>query len=436
MSDLKDPTPSKPRLVVKANDLVEAKYRLTVQEQKLILMAISKINPTKPDFENPYRLSVEEVAEACGLEKTGVYQKVAATVDKLMTRLVKLKEDDGHRVVHWVSEAKYYTGMGHFDLWFHEKMKPYLLDLKEFISYDRKEVLQFQSRYSFRILEILKKWKGANERNQFSVKVDQLRETLGIRKTEYKLFGDFNRYVIKKAQAELSEQSKITFDYNVWKEGRAVAGIIFTIKDNVPTGKPAKKKRGRPKKEDKSIKPSINLFDELEAKLSYSEELIKKLMTLGVRHLDKYEKEGIAEKHFLASIAKHESDENPSTGKIVESAREEYQKESINSESKKQERKQSDIIASNKRYWESNKLNFVGIHPSEAYLQDDSGAAITWADEEFVSKLKKYRKQADDERSGERRSGKKTLFQGSSLVSRSNDDRRKENLGRSSRGEN
>jgi plasmid replication initiation protein len=172
------------KLVSKANDLVEAKYRLTVQEQKLIIMAISKINPMKPDFENPYRLSVDEVAEACGLERTGIYQKVAATVDRLMTRLVKLKEDDGHRVVHWVSEAKYYTGMGHFDLWFHDKMKPYLLDLKEYVSYDRKAVLQFQSQYSFRVYEILKKWQGSNKQNQFSVKVDQLREVLGVRKTE------------------------------------------------------------------------------------------------------------------------------------------------------------------------------------------------------------------------------------------------------------
>jgi plasmid replication initiation protein len=421
--------------VSKANDLVEAKYRLTVQEQKLIIMAISKINPMKPDFENPYRLSVDEVAEACGLERTGIYQKVAATVDRLMTRLVKLKEDDGHRVVHWVSEAKYYTGMGHFDLWFHDKMKPYLLDLKEYVSYDRKAVLQFQSQYSFRVYEILKKWQGSNKQNQFSVKVDQLREVLGVRKTELKLFGDFNRYVIKKAQTELMQESDLMFTYTTWKEGRAVAGIVFTIKENVPTGKPKRKKRGRPKKEDRSLRPTVDLFETLDedARGIYSESLTRRLNAIGIRNLEQYKDEGIKEKHFLLALEIHELSEKNPAGKVISTARDELEKSNSAEAKDLKERSQTQIIKRNKEFWESNKHKYEGISFSEAYLQSKKGLVIAWTEDEFEAKLDRYRKSdQEDDRGKDRRSGKKSLISGSSLATRS-EDRRKEDLGKESR---
>lgn len=388
MTDIDKSQQGKIKLVSKANDLVEAKYRLTVQEQKLIIIAISKINPMKPEFENPYRLSVDEVAEACGIEKTGVYQKVAATVDKLMTRLVKLKESDGHRVVHWVSEAKYYAGMGHFDLWFHEKMEPYLLDLKEYISYDRNAVLQFQSQYSFRIYEILKKWKGANKHNQFSVKVQQLREVLGIRKTEYRLFADFKRRVVDKAKVELTQQSDLTFEYHTWKEGRAVVGLVFKIKDNAPTGKPKKSKRGRPKKNksDQEIHletnpPLEDFFDE-----GYSDNLTNTLHSKGIVHHDKYKNDGVKEEHWNQAIEEVSEDANP--GLVVSSAKK-------HRDLSKPKELKPDLSLDNRDYWEEHQLEYTGLGYSSAYLQDKDGNTITWADENFLDKIEKYRKSED-----------------------------------------
>ena len=382
--DASENTRGKLKLVCKANDLVEAKYRLTVQEQKLIIMAISKINPMKADFENPYSLSVNEVAEACGIEKTGVYQKVAATVDRLMTRLVKLKEDDGHSVVHWVSKARYYTGMGHFDIWFHEDMKPYLLQLKEYIKYDQKAVLQFQSSYSFRIYEILKKWQGANHSNQLSVKIDHLRDVLGIRKTEYKFFGDFKR-ILTKTQTELNQQSDITFDYHTWKEGRATAGIVFSIKDNLPTGKPEKKKRGRPKKIDQSIQPNYDLFSIIEEDSIYSIEVTTKLETFGVMHLQSLKNEGLTDE-IWNQVFKEETSNEPKF--LVTAARRiRDQKKSVISP-----KNDDHIIKTNKQFWSENYSKYNNLMPSDAYLQSNSGTVITWSDLKFIEKLSSYLK--------------------------------------------
>lgn len=383
-----DKSDNRLRLVSKANDLVEAKYRLTVQEQKIILMAISKINPMESEFNNPYSLSIDEVAEACEINRGGTYQKVAAAVDKLMTRLVKLKTDDGHVVTHWIQKARYYTGQGHFEFWFDEDMKPYLLNLKEYISYDRKAVLQFQSQYSFRIYEILKKWQGANKGNQFSVKVEQIREVLGIRKTEYRLFADFKRRVIDKAKVELTQQSDLTFEYHTWKEGRAVVGLVFKIKDNVPTGKPKKVKRGRPKKNksDQEIHletnpPLEDFFDE-----GYSDNLTNTLHSKGIVHHEKYKNDGVKEEHWNQAIEEVSEDAKP--GLVVSSAKK-------HRDLSKPKESKPDHSSDNREYWEEHQLEFSGLSYSTAYLQDKKGNIIIWADENFLDKIEKYRKSED-----------------------------------------
>jgi plasmid replication initiation protein len=377
----------KVRLVVKGNDLAEAKYRLTVQEQKLILIAISKINPTKLDFNNPYRLDIKEVAEAIGIEADGsFYQRVAAAVDKLMTRLVKIKTEDGHIVTHWLQKARYYTGMGYFDFWFDESMKPYLLNLEQYVKYDRKNVLQFQSSYSFRIYEILKKWQGANQKNQLSVKVDQLREALAIRKNEYTTFGNFNNRVLKIAQRELTEQSDITFDYHFWKEGRATAGIVFTIKENIPVGKPEKKKRGRPRnKVDESIKPIQDLYSIMEEDSIYSIEVTTRLEKFGVMHLQSLKNEGLTEE-IWNQVFKEETSKEPKF--LVTAARRiRDQKKSVISP-----KNDDHIIKTNKQFWSENYSKYNNLMPSDAYLQSNSGTVITWSDPKFIEKLSPYLK--------------------------------------------
>ena len=377
------------KLVEKSNQLIEAKYRLTIMEQKLIIMAISKIDPTKPDFENPYQMNIKEVAAAIGLDGASIYPRVAATVDKLMTRLVKLKEPDGHRVVHWVSEAKYYTGAGYFELWFHEKMREYLLNLNEYLKYEAPNVLQLQSNYSIRIYEILKKWHGASQIKQkdgyyLTKTIDELKDILGIRKTEYKLYSNFKLKVIKMSQRELKSQTDLCFDFIEVKQGRKVQAITFIIKDNVPSKEP-KKKRGRPKKNKSDQEIHLETNPPIEDFLNngYSENLTDTLHSKGIVHHDKYKNDGIREEHWNKAIEDVGEDANP--GLVVSSAKKHRDLD-------QPKETKPDHSSKNKKYWEEHQLKYTGLSYSTAYLQDSEGNTLTWADENFLDKLEKYRK--------------------------------------------
>jgi plasmid replication initiation protein len=231
------------------------------------------------------------------------------------------------------------------------------------------------------------------------------------------------------------QESDLMFTYTTWKEGRAVAGIVFTIKENVPTGKPKRKKRGRPKKEDRSLRPTVDLFETLDedARGIYSESLTRRLNAIGIRNLEQYKDEGIKEKHFLLALEIHELSEKNPAGKVISTARDELEKSNSAEAKDLKERSQTQIIKRNKEFWESNKHKYEGISFSEAYLQSKKGLVIAWTEDEFEAKLDRYRKSdQEDDRGKDRRSGKKSLISGSSLATRS-EDRRKEDLGKESR---
>jgi len=50
------------KLIVKSNEMIEASYRLTLQEQRIILYMAAQIQPHDEDFK-PIRLNISKFAE-------------------------------------------------------------------------------------------------------------------------------------------------------------------------------------------------------------------------------------------------------------------------------------------------------------------------------------------------------------------------------------
>ena len=62
-------------LIVKHNKLIEANYKLTLQEQKLILTLARKITKDDKSFKK-CSFTVEELSDILGLDKKGYYSEL------------------------------------------------------------------------------------------------------------------------------------------------------------------------------------------------------------------------------------------------------------------------------------------------------------------------------------------------------------------------
>ncbi|MEA5461477.1 replication initiation protein [Arcicella sp. LKC2W] len=224
------------KLVRKANNLVEGKYRFDIWEMRVFTKMLTMILPSDEDFKE-YRIYLKEVIDDFNLaaDKQS-YKLLKDGAVKLMKKEIKIIRDteEGEKefLTHIAVGLDSFTSRtqgSYLDISFHPKMKPFLLQLQtQFLMYDVRNVLQLQSSYSVRIYELLKQYEKIGKRT-FSV--DDLKETLAVM-DKYPLYANFKQRIIMKAQEDLATYTDIRFTFEEVKKGRAIQSIIFTIKSN------------------------------------------------------------------------------------------------------------------------------------------------------------------------------------------------------------
>ena len=217
------------QLIVKSNELIQASYKLTLQEARVILLLTSMIKRDDDDFKL-YRIKVKDFAKFAGIEKNkNIYKQLFNLTKKLRKRDISIAKNDGRIMdIGWLSSSEYYSREGFVELEFSPKLKPYLLQLKErFTKYQLNNILKIKSFSGIRIYEFLKQWEKLKTK---TIEISDLREVLGISKEKYKLYGDFKRRILKPAQKEISEKTDISFNLTEIKKGRKVVMLRFNIK--------------------------------------------------------------------------------------------------------------------------------------------------------------------------------------------------------------
>jgi plasmid replication initiation protein len=276
-------------LVVKANKLIEAKYNLSLAEQRVILAVISKIEKGDGDF-MAYRFTVKEFADLLGLKTGNLYARVRDVVTGLLGKTIVIAESDGNLHVNWLSAVKYYEGQGKVDLSFDPHLKPYLLSLqKNFTRYQLKNVIRLRSVYSVRIYELLKQYQGVGSR---IVLIDDLRAILSIPDGVYSRYIHFRQKVLDQAKKDLVD-TDLAFEYKPVKTGRKITALEFLIYANQENIKKSYK-RTKAKKEPSPVPPA-------EPDTTKERQEFKRIMALKEKNKGHYCKlQKIAEKKMKA----------------------------------------------------------------------------------------------------------------------------------------
>lgn len=218
-------------VVTKANQLNEARYRLTLNEQRLILTVVSMIQPQDEDFKI-YKVKVSDFLNLLGLKSKGNYQKLKNTTKNLLSKTLIIQDNPKHELqASWFSSVEYNEGIVTFS--FDPRLKPFFIQLKEkFVSYPLSNILNLSSAHSIRIYELLKQYERIGKRK---ILVDELRGYLGFEKDEYTEYSNLKHRVLKKAQNEIEQKTDISFNYKEIKESRRVVELLFSIRKNTQT---------------------------------------------------------------------------------------------------------------------------------------------------------------------------------------------------------
>jgi plasmid replication initiation protein len=222
----------KKSLVVQSNRLVEAKYRLSVEEQKIVKILVSQIQKDDEDFKD-YEFHIKDLAELLDMDHSNTYGVLRGITRRLVSRVLEFYDQEKKEFIQasWLSGAKYKEGMGTVTLHFDPLLKPLLLQLQSyFTKYEIGQVLRFKGQYTIRFFEFRKSFLGRQKQEVvFSLK--ELREVLGLQKDEYKIFRDFRNRVLEPARLELLEKTGKSFTWESVRQGRGgkVTGVFFVF---------------------------------------------------------------------------------------------------------------------------------------------------------------------------------------------------------------
>lgn len=218
---------SEKNLIVQHNKIIEAKYKLSIGEQRLIKVLVSMIEKDDEDFKI-YKISIKHLSDLLGISDNDFYKRVENISKKLISNVLTFKNEDGRKLqVSWLSSADYIYKKGIVELEFSPKLKPFLLQLKShFTSYELGNIINLKHTYSIRVYELLKQYEKIGHR-KFSV--SDFRDALALEDGEYKQFCDFRRWILKTAQKELAEKTDISFVWEEEKQGQKCVALKFII---------------------------------------------------------------------------------------------------------------------------------------------------------------------------------------------------------------
>lgn len=245
--------------IYKRDDMIQkGRHELSLQEQRCVLYAISKIKPDDTVFQE-YTFELSDFYKVCGLQKES-YSELKVLLKGLADRSwwATIDENGTESVVRWFSVMRTNKKNGTVTVAFHQDMMPYLLELTKqgafYTHYQLKYILPMKSQYAIRLYELLKSY----QKNNYSwfFEIDHLKKLLNCEK--YVRFPDFRRFVLESAISEINSFTDITIRFEPITEGRKVVRINFYMLQ---------------KKQDALLDAERAIHDELDGQMDIDEVL-------------------------------------------------------------------------------------------------------------------------------------------------------------------
>jgi len=255
-------------LVVMDNKLIRASYKLTVNEIRLILVAISQMpkDDEPVDPKKAYYITKNDFVRL-GVEPKNVARDIRSACKDLLSRVITIKTPIGDLDTHWVhnvlhfksevferlkkehpdaeSDEEFISSLRLHNLMdslpmiansddnliarvvLHEDIIPYISQLREqFTQLMLDDVVDFGSFYSYRVYLMMMQFRSTGI---CTIKISDLREALDL-KDKYEATKDLKVRVIDTAVDEINEKSPFNVTYEMTKTGRKFTHLVLKFK--------------------------------------------------------------------------------------------------------------------------------------------------------------------------------------------------------------
>lgn len=227
------------RWITMSNALTRAGHGLSLAEKRVVFIAISKLDSRKPfTLDMPIhasRITAAEYAELADCEMHTAYEALKdaskALYDRSITFFEAAHKRKGKEMVkvymRWVGKVKYHDSEGWTELWWWPEVLPHLTGLrKHFSSYQLKQASALRSAYSWRLLELLNRFKSTG---WAEYDIEDFATSMEATEKQRLDFAKLRTRIIEPAVKELQEKDGWKINWQPIKGGRKVKAVRFTF---------------------------------------------------------------------------------------------------------------------------------------------------------------------------------------------------------------
>lgn len=220
---------SKKVVVTPDNQLIEACYTLSLNEKRVLLLGIGKIDSRDwPNLNEPLHFTVTAEEWSQFYPDATPWRAMKRAADTLLTRYLTLHPKTGIiEKISWLDRAVYHENEAKMTIQFGRSMQVRLMGMiEEFTKIDLLAVNQFNSMYSIRLYELCNQFKSTGFR---SMSVEDYRFAMDCVNT-YPRMADLKRHTITPSISEINEKSDINISVTEVKRGRKITHFEFTFR--------------------------------------------------------------------------------------------------------------------------------------------------------------------------------------------------------------
>jgi hypothetical protein len=229
------------RWVTMSNALTRAGHGLSLAEKRVIASAVAQLDSRSVPLPGEVlrtRIRAAEYAETFGIDLTTAYEQLQGAAKMLYNRSITFYEAAERRngqplaptrvQMRWVGEAKYHGGEGWVELAWWYAVIPHLTGLhRQFTTYQLKQASALRSVYSWKLIELLTRFKSSGEAEYT---IEDFAESMEATEKQRENFNNIKRRIIEPAVKELTDKDGWEIVWTPIKAGRRVKAVHFSFR--------------------------------------------------------------------------------------------------------------------------------------------------------------------------------------------------------------
>ena len=207
------------------NNISEARYTLTLNEQKMYIYAVQEIDQDRPDFET-VEFYIPDMAKATGIDEKTLYREIGDMATNILSTVITAQHPNGNgwRKFQMASYCAHIKSTGYVQFHFHEVMKPFLLELKQHYFIQAPQVIKFKSTHSIKLYDFIES--QTYKESECIMTIEDFKDLMGL-EGRYKVWGDLKDKVVNPAVTEINTKTDIELSFELVKRGRKAHSIRF-----------------------------------------------------------------------------------------------------------------------------------------------------------------------------------------------------------------